>query len=81
MSNITNIDTIDDARSTWMHRLVEHYRAMRTRFPDESLVVVFDIDGTIIDTRHLILHTLQLFDRARGTTYFRELAIEDIDVH
>jgi hypothetical protein len=81
VSNITNIDPIDDTRSTWMHRLVEHYRAMRARHPDEVLAIVFDIDGTIIDTRHLILHTLQLFDRARHTTYFRGLALDQIDVH
>jgi hypothetical protein len=81
VSNISNIDTVDATRSTWMHRLVEHYRAMRARYPDDELVVVFDIDGTIIDTRHLIRHALHLFDRARGTDHFRSLSLDDVDVH
>jgi hypothetical protein len=81
VSNFSNIDTVDATRSTWMHRLVEHFRAMRARHPDDELVVVFDIDGTIIDTRHLIRHALHLFDRSRGTDHFRSLALDDVDVH
>jgi hypothetical protein len=81
VSNLSDIDTVDATRSTWMHRLVEHYRAMRARHPDDELVVVFDIDGTIIDTRHLIRHALHLFDRSRGTDHFRSLALDDVDVH
>jgi hypothetical protein len=81
VSNLSDIDTVDATRSTWMHRHVEHYRAMRARHPDDELVVVFDIDGTIIDTRHLIRHALHLFDRSRGTDHFRSLALDDVDVH
>jgi beta-phosphoglucomutase-like phosphatase (HAD superfamily) len=63
-----------------MHRLVEHYRSMRACY-ESDVLVVFDIDGTIVDTRHLILHTLQLFDRSRGSDRFRSLSLDDIDVH
>jgi beta-phosphoglucomutase-like phosphatase (HAD superfamily) len=81
VSNISNIGIVDDAPGSWMHHLVDHFRAMRSRHPHQQLAVVFDIDGTIIDTRHLIRHTLLLFDRARGTDHFRSLALEEIDVH
>lgn len=64
-----------------MHDLVEHYRRMRRDHPCDELVVVFDIDGTIIDTRHLIRHTLLAFDRVNGTKYFRRLGLEDITLH
>jgi beta-phosphoglucomutase-like phosphatase (HAD superfamily) len=70
-----------DANETWMHRLVAHYRAVRSRNPHEQLAVVFDIDGTIIDTRHLIHRTLLAYDRAQGTSHFREVSIAEIDVH
>jgi phosphoglycolate phosphatase-like HAD superfamily hydrolase len=66
---------------SWMHRLVTHYRDVRLRNPDQQLVVVFDIDGTIIDTRHLIHRTLLAFDRAQATNHFRQVTVDEIDVH
>jgi phosphoglycolate phosphatase-like HAD superfamily hydrolase len=66
---------------TWMGRLGEHYRQLRRRYPEDDLVIVFDIDGTIIDTRHLVRKVLLDYDRDTETEHFRQLAIEDIDVH
>ena len=54
-----------------MHRLVAHFRQARRTHPDDTLAIVFDIDGTIIDTRYLILHTLLAYDRAHRTMMFR----------
>ena len=81
MSLTSNIGLVDDSSVNWMHLLVEHYRSMRSRYPDDTLAVVFDIDGTIVDTRHLIMHTLIAYDRAHGTSLFRSLHVDDVDVH
>ena len=64
-----------------MGRLGDHYRELRRRYPDDDLVIVFDIDGTIIDTRHLVRKVLLDYDRDTETEHFRQLGIEDIDVH
>ncbi|MCX7634677.1 MAG: hypothetical protein N2Z74_02905 [Syntrophales bacterium] len=63
-----------------MKKLSQHYERMRHRYPDEDLMILFDIDGTILDSRYLILHALRSYDRAHGTDWFRGLAIEDITV-
>jgi phosphoglycolate phosphatase-like HAD superfamily hydrolase len=81
MGLTANDDLIDNSGHTWMHRLVDHYRAMRARHPGKTLAIVFDIDGTIIDTRHLIRHTLWTFDRVHGTRLFRSLDLDEIDLH
>jgi hypothetical protein len=39
-------------KGDWMRSLALHLRRMRHAYPDDELVVAFDIDGTIIDTRH-----------------------------
>ena len=66
---------------SWMHRLVAHFRHARKCNPNDTLAIVFDIDGTILDTRYLILHTLLGYDRAHNTAMFRSLPIEKITVH
>ncbi|OPY92232.1 MAG: hypothetical protein A4E73_01341 [Syntrophaceae bacterium PtaU1.Bin231] len=66
--------------SSWMQRLSRHYERMRGRHPDDELMVLFDIDGTILDSRYMIHHTLQSYDRANGTDWFTDLAVEDIMV-
>lgn len=44
-------------------------------------MILFDIDGTILDSRHMIHYALQSYDRAHGTEWFRDLAVEDIRVN
>jgi hypothetical protein len=65
----------------WMRSLAEHYAGCRIAHPDDQLLVVFDIDGTILDMRHLVSHVLNEFDRAHGTRLFDGLVPEDVDVH
>jgi hypothetical protein len=65
----------------WMNSLASHYEVLRNKYPDERLMVVFDIDGTILDMRHTVLHALKCFDRNYGTHYFRGIRIPDIDFH
>ncbi len=67
--------------SNWMRTLADHYAAARRRFPADDLMVVFDIDGTILDMRHMVRHVLLGYDRAHGSEHFYGLCIEDVDVH
>jgi len=65
---------------SWMKRLAEHYRTVKRHFPWDRLIVAFDIDDTILDLRHMILHVLSAFDDCHDTGYFRNLSIQDIQV-
>jgi phosphoglycolate phosphatase-like HAD superfamily hydrolase len=67
--------------SDWMRRLAGHYAAIRAAHPHDRLVVVFDIDGTILDMRHMVCRLLVAYDHAHGTHHFRALRPGDVDVH
>jgi phosphoglycolate phosphatase-like HAD superfamily hydrolase len=64
-----------------MSSLAEHYARARSDHPDDHLLVVFDIDGTILDMRHMVSHVLNDFDRVHGTRLFEGLRPADVDVH
>lgn len=64
-----------------MGALSEHSRRARERFPGDELCVVFDIDGTILDVRHLVVHVFLGYDRSNGTQQFRGLVVDDITHH
>jgi hypothetical protein len=65
----------------WMRALSEHFTEARARYPDDELCLVFDIDGTILDLRHLTVHVLLAYDRARGTRLFHGLVADDVVHH
>ncbi len=65
----------------WMRELARHYERMRQRHPSDRLMIVFDIDGTILDMRYMIAHVLKEYDRAHGTHHFDGLQPEAIHVH
>lgn len=44
-------------------------------------MVLFDVDGTILDMRYMVCHTLQAYDSTHGTRFFDNLQPEDITVH
>lgn len=67
--------------SNWMAALAAHYTAMRQQYPTDHLLVIFDIDGTILDLRHMMLYLLRRYDREHGTNHFHVLTLEAIDVH
>ncbi len=69
--------TTDD----WMRRLADHYARFRQDYPDDRLLIVFDIDGTILDLRHMVRHVLLDYDRAHGSDFFHGLGVEEVDVH
>ena len=64
-----------------MRELAVHYQQLRRAYPTDELCVVFDIDGTILDMRHLVVQTLLSYDRKHGSEYFRGLRPEEISVH
>lgn len=64
-----------------MRSLADQYARLRAASPDERLLVVFDIDGTILDMRHMVCHVLAAYDDTHGTELFRGLGVDDIDVH
>lgn len=66
---------------SWMKALAEAYNTACERHPDEKLMLVSDIDGTILDMRYLVTSVLHAYDHAHGTAYFTRLKPADIEVH
>jgi hypothetical protein len=64
-----------------MRHLSEHYERSRRQHPDDELCIVFDIDGTILDLRHFVVHVLLAYDRSNNTDHFRGLVADDITHH
>jgi hypothetical protein len=74
----TKRDGRGEVMNEWMKKLAGHHKKMRTAHPKEDLMVVFDIDDTILDLRHMIVHVLRSFDRRHGTRHFEPLTTGDI---
>jgi hypothetical protein len=68
-------------QSDWMGTLAARVERMRLAYPEEELAVVFDIDGTIVDTRHLVVHVLLAYDRHHETEHFRGITVDDVVDH
>lgn len=66
---------------SWMKALADAYQAACKRYPGEKLMLVSDIDGTIIDMQYLVMSVLQAYDQEHGSRYFTRLALSDISVH
>jgi hypothetical protein len=62
----------------WMRRLGEHHEKMQRRYKGENLMVMFDIDDTILDLRHMVLHVLRSFDRHHDTDFFAGVGVDGI---
>lgn len=65
----------------WMKKLASHYENTRRACPKRKLAILFDIDGTILDMRHMILDVLKSYDDINGTCFFDTLKFKDIGVH
>ena len=64
-----------------MKKLYQHHNKLRVKYPEEKLLIVFDIDGTIVDTREIVLYLLKKYDENNKTSYFKLLTIDAIDFH
>ena len=65
----------------WMRDLASHYDRARATYPHDRLIVLFDVDGTIVDLRYMMLSLLREYDRIHGSKYFRHMGLTDIDVN
>ena len=65
----------------WMRDLASHYNRTRAAHPNDRLIILFDVDGTIVDLRYMMLSLLREYDRIHGASYFREMGLADIDVN
>ncbi len=68
-------------KENWMSLLASHFENSHYLHSDEKLVIVFDIDGTILDMRYMIRNILAAYDRLHHTHYFKDLQISQIKVH
>jgi hypothetical protein len=62
-----------------MATLARHFETIRDR-SNRDLIVLFDIDGTILDHRYVIYDILNAYDREHGTDYFQNLTLSDIKI-
>jgi len=67
--------------NNWMKMLGDHYQRARNQYPQDKLLILFDIDGTVLDMRHMILHLLKAYDRANDTHHATSMRLDDIKVH
>jgi len=65
-------------KKSWMAELVSHYEKIRHLYPKNRLMILFDIDGTILDMRYRMLFILKSFDNNHNTRFFRRLKVSDI---
>ena len=64
-----------------MRDLASHYDRARAIFPNDRLIILFDVDGTIVDLRYMMLSLLREYDRIHGSSHFRHMGLADIDVN
>ncbi len=65
----------------WMHALAAQFEKVRNQCPGEKLILLTDIDGTIIDMRYMISQVLWAYDRSHSKAYFDRLLPSDITAH
>lgn len=58
----------------WMRTLSDYYKSVREHYPGDELLIVFEIDGAILEPGVALHHALRTFDREHGTQFFRGLA-------
>jgi len=63
----------------WTRALLHHHDTTRRRFPQQRLLVLFDVDGTFLDMRLALTELLRAYDAAHATAHFARLAPADID--
>ena len=62
-----------------MLALARHFARLRSAYPTDRLLVVFEIDGPIVDQRHLVRRRLLDYDRVHGTDHFGGVEVADVD--
>jgi len=62
-----------------MLALARHYARCRSAYPNDRLLVVFEIDGPIVDQRHTVRRRLLEYDRVHGTDHFNGVEVAEVD--
>ena len=62
-----------------MLALARHLAHARSAYPTDRLLVVFEIDGLIVDHRHMVRRRLLDYDRMHRTDHFRGVEVADVD--
>ena len=76
------LKTVNQTKTAgWMRNLASHYNRARATYPNDRLIVLFDVDGTIVDLRHMMLSLLREYDRIHASSHFRHMGLTDIDVN
>ena len=68
-------------KTNLMKALTTQYRVSCDRYPDDQHMIIFDIDGSILDMRYMILMLLQAYDQEHASNYFEGLDVSQITVH
>ena len=63
-----------------MLELARHYAHVRSARPTDRLLVVFEIDGPIVDQRHVVRRRLLDYDRVHRTNHFSGIELAEVDV-
>ena len=81
MDSSWNVGAEDRTNTDWMQALATKFAAAIRHYPDDELMIVFDIDGTILNMRYMVSHVLIDYDRSHGTDHFAGLGPEDVTEH
>jgi hypothetical protein len=63
-----------------MLALARHYTRLRSAYPTDRLLVVFEVDGPIVDQRDMVRRRLLDYDRVHGTDHFHGVEVAEVDV-
>ena len=54
------LKTVNQTKTAgWMRDLAWRYNRARAAHPNDRLIILFDVDGTIVDLRHMMLSLLR----------------------
>ena len=65
----------------WMSTFYNHLERFLGDSSCSKCIVLFDIDGTLLDTRHLICNVLHQYDKAFNTSLFSHLDVRHVTCH
>lgn len=63
----------------WTRALLNHYERSLQRFPDQKLLVLFDVDDTFLDMRLAVTAMLRAYDAAHSSSHFSALDASTLD--
>jgi hypothetical protein len=62
----------------WLRALARHVAQARLDHPEDELLVLFDVDGTLLDFRAGLVDLLERFDEEHGSTLFTGVRLDEV---